>query len=458
MLSLNRCKIPSRYPNQSIAGAAGVAKRRKHRVRDLLKIYGPAVLLTLLAFLVAYQFVDPAPPKRLVIATGSPEGAYAGFAQEYRNYLGRESVELEIRHTRGSVENLALLSSGEVDVAFVQGGTEQAATEPLLALGSVYYEPAWLFYRGDRLSERLTDMAGARVAVGASGSGTLALARTLLADNQMLARHLVPVERGGAEAAKALRNGELDAAFFVSGAQSPLIRDLIKDPEIRLMGFRRATAYTRLHPYLSEVVLPEGIIDLKANIPDRDVRLLAPAATLVVHPDLHPALQDLMLQAAREVHGRGGLFEAEDAFPSSRHNVFPLSPEARRFYKSGPPLLQRYLPFWAATLVDRLKVMLLPLVVILLPLVKVMPPIYNWRMRSRIYRWYSDLDAVERQLEADEPDVDEARAELRRIEQEVSKVHVPLPFAAQAYDLRMHIGMVHGHLDDRQTKTKETDA
>ena len=414
------------------------------------------MLFTLLAFLVAYQFVDPAPSKRLAIATGAPEGAYAGFAQRYRDYMQQEGIELVLRHTRGSLENLALLSAGEVEVAFVQGGTEQAATAPLLALGSVYYEPAWLFYRSDRLSNRLTDLAGARVAIGASGSGTLALARTLLQDNRLVAENLQPVELGGSEAARALQKGELDAAFFVSGAESSVIQALIRDPGIRLMSFRRATAYTRLYPYLSEVLLPEGIIDLQANIPQQDMRLLAPTATLVVHPDLHPALQDLLLQAAREVHGGGGLFEGEGAFPSSRHNVFPLSPEAKRYYKSGPPFLQRYLPFWAATLVDRLKVMLLPLVVILLPLIKVMPPIYAWRMRSRIYRWYSDLEAVERRLDSKKPDRAGARAELERIEQEASKVHVPLPFAAQAYDLRMHVAVVQRHLDDLEKQSKET--
>ncbi len=427
---------------------------RIKNIGDLLKIYGPPTLLTLLAFLLAYQFVDPAPPRHLTLATGPATGAYDEFADRYREYLRSEGVELTLRHTRGSLENLALLSSGAVDAAFVQGGTESAASAPLLALGSLYFEPAWLFCRAERLPQRLTDLAGARLAVGEPGSGTLALARTLLADNRLVAERVAQVELGGAEAARALRGGEVDAAFFVAGARAPLIQDLIRDPQVHLMSFRRAAAYTRLHPYLSQVLLPEGIIDLQANIPARDVRLLAPAATLVVLPDLHPALQDLLLQAASAVHGGGGLFEGEGEFPSSRFNVFPLSPEARRFYKSGPPFLQRYLPFWAATLVDRLKVMLLPLVVILLPLIKVMPPIYAWRMRSRIYRWYSDLEAVERRLRAADPDLAAARADLERIEQEAIRVHVPLSFAAQAYDLRMHVGIVHRRLDGLESRKR----
>ncbi len=410
-----------------------------------MKVYGPALLLTLAAFVVAYQFVDPAPPQRLVIATGSKDGAYAGFARRYREILGREGIELEIVHTSGSLENLDLLSAGKVDVAFVQSGMERAASAPLYSLGSMYFEPAWLFYRSERVSERLTDLRVARIATGAKGSGTQALAHTLMSDNQLEAGSLDAREMGGREAVDALLKGDLDAAFFVTGADSPLIEELIRAPGIRLMNFRRAIAYTRLHPYLSEVVLPEGMIDMLGNVPDQDVRLLAPAATLVVTDNAHPALLDLLLQATEQVHGDGGWFAGEGDFPSARYTVFPLSPAAVRYYENGPPFLQRYLPFWAATLVDRLKVMLLPLVVIMLPLMKVMPPIYTWRMRSKIYRWYSALESLESRIRPGMP-ADELRTcmdELSLIEEEVRKVHVPQSFAAQAYDFRQHIRLVH---------------
>lgn len=418
--------------------------RTKKSVLDVFKVYGPAILLTLIGFLVAYQFVDPAPPDRLVIAGGPEEGAYARFAERYRAILGLQGIRLEIRHTRGSLENLQLLSSGAVDLAFVQGGTEHAATAALYSLGSLYFEPAWLFYRIDRVSERLTDLKGVRLAIGTTGSGTRALALAMLKDNQLEPGVVEPVELGGRAAADALQTGEVDAAFFVSGADSPLIGELIRAPGIHLMSFRRAKAYTRMHPYLSELLLPEGMIDMPANIPERDVHLLAPTATLVAREEVHPALLDQVLQAAQQVHGEGGWFEKEGRFPAPEFLVFPLSPEAKRFYEHGPPLLQRYLPFWAATLVDRLKVMLVPLVVILIPLLRVMPPIYAWRMRAKIYRWYKALEALEASAQQglDEAGRRRDREELERIEEEVRKVHVPLSFAAQAYDLRMHIRLV----------------
>jgi TRAP transporter TAXI family solute receptor len=412
-------------------------------VGDLLTIYGPALLLTLAAFAVAYLFVDPAPPTTLVLAAGPEEGAYSRFADRYRERLQRQGIRLEIRHTRGSLENLELLGADGADVAFVQGGTESATQAPLRSLGSLYFEPVWLFYREPLHLQRLTDLAGRTLAAGPPGSGTLALARELLRDNAPVP-DVVLREQGGREAVQALLGGTVDAVFLVSGPDSPLIAELIRAPGVRLMDFTRAAAYARLHPYLSSLVLPQGMIDLHANLPDRDVHLLAPAATLVARPGVHPALQDLLLQTAAGVHGGGGWFEAPGRFPSREFTVFPVSPEAERFYKHGPPLLQRYLPFWAATLVDRLKVMLLPLVVVLLPLIKVMPPVYTWRMRARIYRWYRDLDEIDsrRQESLDPAGQAAARADLARLEAEVAKVHVPLSFAAQAYDLRLHIRLV----------------
>jgi TRAP transporter TAXI family solute receptor len=417
-------------------------KRRTINLLNVLAVYGPALLLTLAGFLVAYQFVDPAPPDQLVVATGSEDGAYSKFAERYRVLLERQGIRLEIRHTRGSVENLELLAAGEVDVAFIQGGTERAVSASLYSLGSLYFEPAWLFYRAEMAFERLTDLDGIRLAVGAPGSGTRVLALTLFGENALQNR-MKPVDLGGRAAVDALLADKVDAAFFVSGADSPLIDTLIRAPDIRLFSFRRAKAYSRLHPYLSEVVLPEGMIDMLTNLPDQDVHLLAPTAKLVTGEAVHPALLDQLLQTAQAVHGKGGWFEEEGRFPAPDYLVFPLSPEAKRFYEHGPPLLQRYLPFWAATLIDRLKVMLLPLVVILIPLMKIMPPIYAWRMRAKIYRWYKALEVVE--SGAGGLDVDDLKIrleELERIEDEVQKVHVPLSFAAQAYDLRLHLKMV----------------
>jgi len=414
-----------------------------------LKTFGPAIALTLIGFLIAWQFVNPAPPHTITIATGQADGAYYLFAERYREILAEASVALEIRRTAGSLENLRLLEAGEVDLAFFQGGSGiSTADSDITALGSLYYEPLWVFYRHPEVARRLTDFQGKRLATGAAGSGTRELVRTLLEDNRIVS----PAENlqalGGKAAARALRQDAADAAFFVASPRSPLIQELLHDKTIRLMSFTRAAAYTDLNHALAAVTLPEGVIDLQANIPPQDVALLASTANLIARDDFHPALVSLLLQAATRVHSGGGLFEKPGEFPNGSHMDFPLNEDARRFYRHGPPLLQRYLPFWTANLVDRMIIMLVPLLTILVPLVKVMPPTYRWQVRRKIYRWYHELHAIDIQHPDQAPaaELAELLQRLDAIEEEVRKVKVPLSYSDELYNLRLHIGMLRNRL------------
>ena len=419
----------------------------RNPVKHQLSIYGPAALVVIVAFVVAFQFIKPAPPDRVVMATGGVDGAYHAFAKRYAEFLAREGITLELRPTAGSVENLELLRSGAVSLALVQGGVDDEVPAQLYSLGSVYYEPLWLFHRKEVPFRHLRDLAGRRLAVGPEGSGTRALAGRLLRENGI--DDSTWVGAGGQLAVDALLNAEIDAAFFVISAESEPVTRLLRHPDIALADFARAQAYTRRHHFLNSLELPEGVVDLAANIPHRTLRLLAPTANLVSTTDLHPAVIDLVLQAASEVHRDGGWFEGRDEFPMPGLLAFPLSKDAERYYKHGPPFLQRYLPFWAASLVDRLKVMLLPLLVLLLPLLKVMPPIYTWRMRARVYRWYEELEQAEQSLASGERDVAWVYRELARIETEVQQVKVPLSFTDQLYHLRQHIDLVRREVGDR---------
>lgn len=416
-----------------------------------LKTFGPAIALTLIGFLIAWQFVNPAPPHTITIATGQADGAYYLFAERYREFLAEAAVTLEIRRTAGSLENLRLLEAGEVDLAFFQGGSGiSAADGDITALGSLYYEPLWVFYRHPEVARRLTDFQGRRLATGAEGSGTRELVRALLEDNRIDS----PADKlhalGGKAAALALRQDTADAAFFVASPRSPLIQELLHDKTIRLMTFTRAAAYTDLNHALAAVTLPEGVIDLQANIPPQDVALLASTANLIARDDFHPALVSLLLQAATRVHRGGGLFEKPGEFPNERHVDFPLNEDARRFYRHGPPLLQRYLPFWTANLVDRMMIMLVPLLTILVPLVKVMPPTYRWQVRRKIYRWYHELHAIDIQHpdQASAAELAELLQRLNAIEEDVRKVRVPLSYSDELYNLRLHIGMLRNRLRD----------
>jgi uncharacterized protein len=416
-----------------------------------LKTFGPAIALTLIGFLIAWQFVNPAPPHTITIATGQADGAYYLFAERYREILAEASVTLEIRKTAGSLENLRLLEAGEVDLAFFQGGSGiSTADDDITALGSLYYEPLWVFYRHPEVAHRLTDFQGKRLATGAAGSGTRELVRALLEANRIDSPADKRQAPGGKAAARALREDAADAAFFVASPRSPLIQELLRDKTIRLMSFTRAAAYTDLNHALAAVTLPEGVIDLQANLPPQDVALLASTANLIARDDFHPALVSLLLQAATRVHGGGGLFEKPGEFPNARHVDFPLNEDARRFYRHGPPFLQRYLPFWTANLVDRMMIMLVPLLTILVPLVKVMPPTYRWQVRRKIYRWYHELHAIDIQHpdQASAAELAELLQRLDVIEEEVRKVKVPLSYSDELYNLRLHIGMLRNRLRD----------
>ena len=422
-----------------------VLERRWVSSKAFLQIYGPALLITLVGFIVAYQFVAPAPPKHIVIATGRPDGAYYGFGLRYRELLAERGITLSVRETSGSLENLRLLASAQVDIALVQSGTGNAAETPdLMSLGSLYYEPLWVFSRADYPLTHFHQLRGMRLAIGEKGSGARAVAMQLLAANQLSEAATERFDLGGREAVEALRTGRVDAAFFVASPRSPLIQSLLEADDLAPMNFIRAPAYTRVYRYLSKVVLPEGVIDLAANIPVHDIALLAPTANLVARKNFHPALVDLFLQVATRIHRPGGIFEEYDQFPSPRFVDFPLSKDAQRFYEYGPSLLDRFLPFWAATLIDRMKVMILPLLTLLFPLFKIVPPTYRWRVSYRIYRWYRELNAVDMALEThrSEADIDKYLAELERIENDVRHINVPLSYSGSLYNLRLHIDLL----------------
>ena len=420
---------------------------RQWRVRDYLLIGSPALLLVVIAFGVAIAFVKPAPPRRIVLATGRSDGAYHQFGLRYQAELARSGITVTLRPTSGSVENVRLLAddAAGVDVAFVQGGISAAIPDTgLQALGSLYFEPLWIFARNVSDAEDFRGLRGSRVAIGPEGSGTRALVLHLLRANGVTEPKATLSPLTGLDAVRALREKEIDAAAFVASPESATVREAVTVPGVALMAIPRAEAYTRLFPFLSRLTLPEGALDLARNIPSREIVLLSPATSLVVRPDFHPALSDLLLMAAVKIHGRAGVFERPRQFPSPDLTDFPLSPEAQRFHQSGPPLLARFLPFWAATLVDRLKIMLLPLVALALPMFRILPPTFRWRTRRKIYSWYRqvhDADVSLCQPQTAE-ELDRLLAELDRVEDQVRRIPIPPAHSESHFHLRMHIDLV----------------
>jgi hypothetical protein len=418
---------------------------RKGLRRELWVTLGPALVLVVAAFVIAWRFVEPAPPSSILIALGPDEAGARYFATRYRDELAKHGVTLKIRERADQktvVHDVADADSA-IDIAFVQSGMpvgEDGAT--LLSLGSVAYSPLWVFYRGETLTD-LGGLAGRRIAIGPENSGTNALARTLLAANQAdgAGTTLLAMERQ--EAAAALADGTVDAVILVCPAEAPAVKALVVAEGVKLLSFERAEAYTRRFPYLTRLVLPRGVFDLARDLPAADVVLISPTTNLIASTYLHPALAYLLLRTAADVHGSAGLLDRAGEFPTPLESGFPLSDEAKRFYKSGSPLLQRYLPFWLANLIDRLWVMLVPLIAVILPLLRAVPPLMAWRARSRIYRFYAELKEVELQLESAPPPRLEALLErLDRLEAVVNQLPTPVAYAENLYSFRHHIDIV----------------
>ncbi len=438
---------------------ANAARRLLRRIvgmslHDMLVVGVPSLLLVGFAFWGTYQFVRPAPPSRLVFLTGAPDGGYYATAARYKDYIEANGIRLEIIQTAGAVDNLKRLldTSIDADIGLVQTGVAVGKdTTGLVSLGVVFPEPVWLFYRGNKDIDSIADLRGKRVAVGGEGSGTRLLAMQLLEAHGIAGPPTELTPDSGLNAAGALADRKVDAAFVIGGAQSGAVWTLLYTPGLKIFNFSQAEAYARRFPALSVLTLPTGAIDLERNIPARDLKLIAPAAMLVARDDTHPALIDLALQAASEVHSAPGLFQKAGEFPAPTGVDIPLSKEAARFYKSGKPFLQRYLPFWAATLIDRLIIMLVPVIGILLPLFKLAPYVYSWRVRTRVFRYYGELKLLELQAqehpESRKPE--QWMRELDRIDEAANRTPTPTAFADQVYTLRAHVNMVRRALERR---------
>jgi TRAP transporter TAXI family solute receptor len=446
---------------RSRAAPSRVRKRGLRAVAAWVWIVGFCLAVLIATYL---MFVEPPPPHKIVIASGGKTGAYFRFAQRYAEDLRKQHLTVEVRETAGSGENLRLLGQegSDVAVAIVQSGVASPEEiERFHTLGSLYREPLWVFYRGDKRLERLSQLVGKRIGVGPPGSGTNPIAMRLLAINGIVESKTdsassktdsgtVFVHENVAAAAAALQKGELDAAFFVAALEADYVQSLLNDRSVNLLSFEQHEAYRRRFRYLAPVTVPAGLVNLGQNFPAKDVALLAPTAMLAVRKDFHPALVPLLLTAATRIHGPGDELSDPGEFPSESYCDFPVSEDAMRFYKSGQPVLQRLLPFWLASLVDRAKVMLIPLIMLMMPLLRAAPPLLRWRTRRKIYLWYSDLREIDQKLNAGlhGPELEQEIERLKEIEHQVANVDVPLSYMEEFYHLRLHLGMLQQHLNE----------
>lgn len=421
--------------------------------RDLFASLAPVVLASGIAIAIAFHYVQPAPPSTITISSGPDGSAFRSVAEKYRKILARNGIKLEILASDGSLENLNRLTdtNSRVDVGFVQGGVAAGNDiNNVASLGSVFYEPLTIVYHSRKPLQRLSEFKGKRIAIGPEGSGTRFLALALLKANEIEPGGSTTLfDLAGEEATQALLKHEIDAAFLMGDSAAPkTIRQMMHAKRIRLFDFPQAEAYVRRFRYLSKLELPPGSFDLGENLPPKPLVMLAPTVELVARTDLHPALSDLLIEAAKEVHSRATLMQHAGEFPAPLQHEYPISDDATRYYKSGKSFAYSHLPFWLASLEDRILVMLVPIIIVLIPGLRLVPTLYGWRIRRRIYRRYGELMALERAALAPVPSEDRAAllARLNEIEKSVISGKIPGSFADETYVLRQHINFVRGRL------------
>jgi TRAP-type uncharacterized transport system substrate-binding protein len=400
-----------------------------------------------------FAVFSPTPPRSVKMAV-NPQGSYsAELAHQYRSLLAKDGIDLELVPSAGAVQSLAFLQDAKsgVSIAIIPSGTANEYKSPeLTSLGTLFYEPLWCFSKS-KVIRTYEDLAGLNISIGPASSGAHALSEEFLArvgivDGKSAKLYSWPAEKAGA----ALLNGEIDAAILLDTSEAPVVHELLTAKDVIVNSVARADAFVALYPFLSKLTLPAGVVDMKNNRPPNDVILLATEANLVVRNDLHPAIQYRLLEAASHIHSRARLFQTAGRFPAAEANDLPLSVHARQFYKTGPPFLQRHLPFWLAVLVQQLLVLLIPIVGVAYPILQFSPRVYDWIQQRRIYMLYSELMRIEADMVSVLPRSDSKGLIecLDQLEHRANQLSLPQPYLPLLYSLKLHISMVRQQIGD----------
>ncbi|MFZ2080019.1 MAG: TAXI family TRAP transporter solute-binding subunit, partial [Xanthobacteraceae bacterium] len=413
---------------------------------QLFKGLATAVAMVSIVSLVLIYFF-PAPPSKITMATAFKGSSFEYYGQQYREIFARSNVELELRETAGALQNVKLLQdqNSGVQIAFVLGGVSDGKHSPgLLSLGTVYNNPFWIFYSSNEPFDRLSQLKGKRIAVGPVGSATRASAEQILGKGGVNSETATLLPFGGSAAVDAMNDGKVDAVWILGAPDATAVHSFLGNPNLRIMSFPNAEAFTRIFPEVARMVLPQGVIDIDRNVPPNDVQLIGVTAKVLVRSDLHPEIVQLLLQTMVEVHGGANIFQRTGEFPNSTDVEYPVAPAAIDFYKNGPSFMQRHLPLWLSVHAQRAIAVLVTAIALGLPLFRFLPSAYNWITRRRLVYWYAQLKALEASFDAEPTDkpLTEKQAEIERIEEAVSHIRFPLTFSDQLYNLRSHIDIV----------------
>lgn len=415
-------------------------------MKSFFKIYLPIITVIFLAFYITSQFIEPAPKKEITIAAGSQNGTYYQTALEYKKLLEKEKVKVTLLETKGSIDNIQLIQQGKADIGFVQNGVlKPAQLNSVESLASIYYEPLWIFYKNEGFEiEYVIQLISKKIAVGGLGSGTRDLALTILNDNGINNENSSLLELNSTLAKQQLLEGKIDAMLVVISPKSALVQSMLEDPNINVLSIKRARAYSRQYTFLTPLTLYEGTMDLYKNLPSNDTYLLATTANLIVRKEMPEELVRLFLKKVKLTHQEKTLFAQEGEFPNLLNMQAPINKEAEKYMKNGDSWLESIFPYWIASNIDRLKILLIPLLTLMFPLFKGIMPLYTWTMRSKIYKWYDDLNDIDKALPSfNQEQLQQKLATLEKLQEEISQqTKVPLAFMGEYYNLLLHLEMI----------------
>ena len=372
----------------------------------LLKVLAAVLCVVGIVWLGLAHFI-PAPPAKFSIATGGRNQIYESIANKYRDILARSHVDVELKLTKGAVENIELLNdpTSGVKVGIAQGGLSDSSRSPdLQSLGRINYQVYWIFYTATETLDDLRQLKGKRVALGPQGSGQRPITEKILEVSGVSSETTTLLSLSAQDAVNAINDGRIDALFLPFALDSPILYSLLRNPRVRPMSFTEADALTRIFPYLVRLVLPRAVIDFERIVPVTDVILIAAANVVLVRKDIHPALIDLLTHAIVEVHGKPGIFQQAGEFPKLPDPEYPIADSARDFYKNGPSFLNRYLPFWMTNFAQRILTVLAAAIAIVLPLFHYLPMLYKWNVRRRLLYWYDQLKVLEASIDVNPSD------------------------------------------------------
>ncbi|CAB3787539.1 TAXI family TRAP transporter solute-binding subunit [Paraburkholderia fynbosensis] len=429
------------------------------RARRRFLIIWAIVLVTVLGWALVTA-LRPVLQRTIVITTGADGGIYRGFAERYAPILKRAGIKLDIRSSSGSVQNYQRLTNpdSEYEVGFIQSGTiRPKETDNLQTIAAVSYEPIWVFYRGDAVINRLAQLRGKKVGIGVPGSGLLNVSLVLLGYSGVTRDNSTLLELDALNAYQRLESGELDAAFFI-GRPDAAIQTKLLNSDLKLMSFAQAEALVQKFPSLSKIIYPRASTSIVNDLPRTDVTLLAATALLVSRDTLHPALVYLLLDAAKTVHGGEDYFTPLGTFPNLRTEEFPVSDESTRYFKSGRPFLQRYLPFWLASLIERRFLILLPFMALLIGLLQALPRMVEARIKKRLVVWYREIKSLEdetwKNTQPTRAQIAKWRDEIENIDAHASLIRIPHRYFQDVYALKQAIGVVRDRIAQVATKIK----